>query len=164
METKIVQRDSLVEKLNRHRHNGEIIVFTNGCFDLLHLGHVRYLHAARQEGHRLVVGINSDASVQAIKGPLRPIVPLVQRQEVLAHLVCVDYVIAFDEPDPGDLIKTLMPDVLVKGADWPLNKIIGADTVMAASGRVVRIDMVPEVSTSELIDRIVKRYGNPADG
>ena len=164
MEAKIVPRDTLVEKLNAHRRDGETIVFTNGCFDLLHLGHIRYLHAARQEGQRLVVGLNSDVSVRKIKGPQRPIVPLVQRQEVLAHLSCVDYVIPFDEPDPGELIKIVMPDVLVKGTDWPLDEIIGADTVVAAGGRVVRIDLVPDVSTSALIERIVKRYGRKADG
>jgi D-beta-D-heptose 7-phosphate kinase/D-beta-D-heptose 1-phosphate adenosyltransferase len=134
------------------------VVFTNGCFDLLHVGHVRYLTAARDLGACLVVGLNSDASVRRIKGPLRPIIGQEQRAEVLAGLACVDYVTIFDEPDPLALIRALGPDILVKGADWPLGEIIGAEEVMARGGRVERISIVPGASTTEIIERIASRY------
>jgi len=150
--------ESMVEAAEAHRAAGERIVFTNGCFDLLHAGHVRYLSAARAEGDLLVVGLNSDASVKRIKVPGRPVVPENQRAEVLSALACVDYVILFDEPDPGNLIRQIAPDVLVKGADWPEGHIIGADTVKARGGKVVRVPLVPEVSTSALIRRIIERF------
>lgn len=150
--------ESMVEAAEAHRAAGERIVFTNGCFDLLHAGHVRYLSAARAEGDLLVVGLNSDASVKRIKAPGRPVVPETQRAEVLSALACVDYVIIFDEPDPGDLIRQIAPDVLVKGADWSEDRIIGADTVKACGGKVVRVPLVPEVSTSALIRRIIERF------
>ena len=135
------------------------IVFTNGCFDILHVGHVRYLNAARALGDALVVGLNSDASMHAIKGPLRPLVAQAQRAEVLAALQCVDMVTVFDEPDPYALIQIVKPDVLVKGADWAADQIIGGDWVVQNGGRVERIDVVPGISTSTLIERIVERYG-----
>ncbi|MCI0498765.1 MAG: D-glycero-beta-D-manno-heptose 1-phosphate adenylyltransferase [Planctomycetales bacterium] len=134
------------------------MVFTNGCFDILHVGHVRYLEAARSEGDLLVVGLNTDASVQAIKGPRRPIVNQDQRAEVLAALGCVDFVVLFDEPDPLRLIETLKPDVLVKGADWSEENIIGAEVVKASGGRVVRIELVPAVSTTGIIGKILETY------
>jgi len=150
---------SLRPKLQSLRRAGLRVVFTNGCFDILHAGHVRYLQAARQEGDRLLVGLNSDSSVRSIKGVQRPIVPLDQRAEVLAALWFVDFIIAFDEPDPGSLIESLEPDVLVKGADWPESRIVGAEFVRARGGRVVRIPVVPEVSTSSIIETILQRYG-----
>jgi D-beta-D-heptose 7-phosphate kinase/D-beta-D-heptose 1-phosphate adenosyltransferase len=150
--------ESMVEAAEAHRAAGECIVFTNGCFDLLHAGHVRYLTAARAEGDLLVVGLNSDASVKRIKAPGRPVVPENQRAEVLSALACVDYVILFDEPDPGNLIRQIAPDVLVKGADWSEDRIIGADAVKARGGKVVRVPLVPEVSTSALIRRIIDRF------
>ena len=150
--------ESMVEVAEAHRAAGDCIVFTNGCFDLLHAGHVRYLSAARAEGDLLVVGLNSDASVKRIKVPGRPVVPENQRAEVLSALACVDYVILFDEPDPGNLIRQIAPDVLVKGADWPEDHIIGADTVTARGGKVVRVPLVPEVSTSAIIRRIIERF------
>ena len=158
MLSKIVGLKDLVQKLNTVRRSGRRMVFTNGCFDIIHAGHLRYLNAARSEGDMLVVGLNSDASVRKIKSQNRPIVPQEQRAEVLAGLACVDYVILFDDPDPLNLIVALKPDVLVKGADWKEEEIIGADVVTARGGRVVRVDLVPDISTTQIIQRIVKRY------
>ncbi len=157
--SKIVKLKGLVHKMNRLREDGKSIVFTNGCFDILHVGHVRYLSAARSEGDILVVGLNSDESVRSIKNKNRPIVNQDQRSEVLASLECVDYITIFDNPDPLELIRTLKPDVLVKGADWKEEEIIGADVVKAHGGKVVRIPFVSEISTSRLVKRIVERYG-----
>jgi D-beta-D-heptose 7-phosphate kinase/D-beta-D-heptose 1-phosphate adenosyltransferase len=140
------------------RAAGQRIAFTNGCFDILHAGHVRYLAAARATADMLVVGLNSDASVRMIKGNRRPLNPEALRAEVLAGLRCVDCVVLFNEPDPLTLIRTLQPDVLVKGADWAEDQIIGADVVKERGGRVARIDLVPDISTSSLIDTIRERY------
>jgi rfaE bifunctional protein nucleotidyltransferase chain/domain len=136
------------------RAAGARIVFTNGCFDLIHPGHVRYLAAARALGDVLVVGVNDDASVRRLKGPGRPILRAAERAEVLAGLAAVDHVILFDEDTPRALIVALAPDVLVKGADWEASEIAGHDEVLARGGRVERIEVVPGVSTSELIRRI----------
>jgi len=156
--SKIVTVEKLVLELDKLRKSGMKIVFTNGCFDILHVGHVRYLAAARAEGDLLVVGLNSDASVRLIKGPKRPIVIQDQRAEVLASLGCVDFVVMFDEADPLKLIETLKPDVLVKGEDWTEENIIGAGFVKSNGGNVARIKFVDETSTSGIIERIVKRY------
>jgi len=129
------------------------IVFTNGVFDLLHPGHVRYLQAARREGDVLIVGINSDRSVRAIKGPSRPIMPEHERAEVLEALACVDAVVVFDEETPAAIIAALQPDVLVKGADWAADAIVGRDTVEARGGRVVRMPIESGWSTSAIIER-----------
>ncbi len=157
---KICDWARLADQVNLLKKAGRTIVFTNGCFDLLHAGHVRYLTAAREQGDALVVGLNSDVSVQRIKGTQRPIVPQAQRAEVLAALSCIDYVTFFDEPDPLRLISRLVPHVLVKGADWAESDIIGADEVKAAGGRVVRVPVVPAISTTEIIQRIVRRFGS----
>ncbi len=156
--SKILDRKALVHELDILRTEGCRIVFTNGCFDILHSGHVRYLTAARSKGDRLVVGLNSDASVRIIKGEKRPIVCQEHRAEVLASLACVDYVTLFDEPDPLHLIQTLIPDVLVKGSDWSEAEIVGGDFVKANQGKVERITAVPGISTSQIIQRIIKRY------
>ena len=155
---KILTPDALESELNQVRASGKKIVFTNGCFDILHLGHVRYLSLARSHGDILVVGLNSDESVRRIKGPHRPIVEQDQRAEVLAALWFVDYVTHFDEADPLMLIKRLRPDILVKGDDWPLDRIIGADFVQKIGGRVVRVPVVPDISTSIIIERIKERF------
>lgn len=155
---KIVDPGELAKKISALHRSGRKVVFTNGCFDILHVGHVRYLSAARCQGDVLVVGLNSDASVRAIKGDKRPIVPQHRRAEVLAGLQCVDYITIFVEPDPLQLIRFLQPDVLVKGADWSEKDIIGADFVKKKGGRVARVARVPQASTSELIERIVARY------
>ena len=155
MDSKVKPRQELVAVLQNHKRAGKRIVFTNGCFDLLHIGHTRYLQAARALGDLLVVGVNSDASVRALnKGTERPIVPETQRAEILAALVCVDYVVVFDEPDPGSLIAALQPDVLVKGGDWSPDQIVGRETVAARGGQVKVIPLVPGISTTTLVQRI----------
>lgn len=136
------------------RARGGRVVFTNGVFDLLHPGHVRYLQEARTLGDALIVGINSDRSVRANKGPDRPITPETERAEVLRALECVDAVAIFDEETPAGIIKRLQPDVLVKGADWGADSIVGRDTVEARGGVVVRMELSPGYSTSELIRRV----------
>lgn len=158
MISKIMKVKELINRIDPFRRSGKQVVFTNGCFDIMHAGHVRYLAAARSEGEILVVGINSDKSVKLIKGKNRPIMPQDQRAEVLAGLWCVDYIVFFDEPDPLRLIQAIKPDVLVKGEDWTEDEIIGADFVKADGGKVVRIAVVPDISTSMIIERIVKQY------
>ena len=130
-----------------------LVVFTNGVFDLLHPGHVRYLQAARRLGGALIVGVNSDRSVRANKGPERPINPERERAEVLAALACVDLAVIFDEDTPHALISEIQPDVLVKGADWGEHNIVGRDVVEARGGRVVRMELSPGFSTTNLIER-----------
>ena len=155
MVSKIRHRTDIVTQLVARRAKGERIVFTNGCFDLLHVGHVRYLQAARALGDLLVVGVNSDASVRSLnKGEERPIVAEAQRAEVLAALECVDYVVVFSEPDPGPLIADLQPDVLVKGGDWAHDQIVGRETVLARGGTVKTIPLVPGLSTTTIVKRI----------
>ena len=140
------------------QQTGRRVVFTNGCFDLLHRGHVRYLEEARDWGDILVVAVNSDHSVRQIKGPSRPILNQEERSEVLAALHCVDVVIIFEEPDPLAVIEQIRPDVLVKGADWARNQIIGADFVESIGGRVVQIPFLKGASTTGIIERIVANY------
>ncbi len=156
--SKIVTADTLATWLDKARRSGKKVVFTNGCFDILHAGHVRYLAAAGAKGDLLVVGLNSDVSVRLIKGEKRPIVNQEHRAELLAALDCVDYVVLFDSPDPLSLIQTLKPDVLVKGADWAEETIVGSDFVKANGGSVERISLVPEVSTSQIIEKILQIY------
>jgi D-beta-D-heptose 7-phosphate kinase/D-beta-D-heptose 1-phosphate adenosyltransferase len=150
----MLSADGAAAFVDRLRHQGKAIVFTNGVFDLLHPGHIRYLLAARREGDALVVGVNSDRSVRAIKGPARPIHPEQERAEVLAALACVDAVVVFDQDDPHQIITRLQPDVLVKGADWPADAIVGRDVVEARRGRVVRIPLAEGHSTSAIIEKI----------
>ena len=145
---------TLLAALAPRRAAGAKVVFTNGCFDLLHPGHVRYLAAARALGDVLVVGLNGDASVRRLKGAGRPVLRLDERVEVLAGLAAVDHLIVFDEDTPRALVAALAPDVLVKGADWAEEDIAGRDEVVARGGRVERIPLVAGVSTSELIRRI----------
>ena len=152
---KIVTSTQLVPILEQARAQNQRIVFTNGCFDLMHIGHTRYLREAKALGHLLVVGVNSDASVRSLdKGSDRPIVPEDQRAEVLAALECVDYVVIFPEPDPGKLIADLQPDVLVKGGDWAIDKIVGREIVESHGGIVKTIPLVPGMSTTALLHRI----------
>lgn len=146
--------DALSRTIAEWRRQGRRIVFTNGVFDLLHPGHVRYLRAARAQGDVLVVAVNSDRSVRANKGPSRPITPARERAELLAALSCVDAVVEFDEDTPAEIIRRLQPDVLVKGADWPADRIVGRDTVEARGGRVVRVPVEQGYSTSAIIERV----------
>jgi len=136
------------------RRTGKRVVFTNGVFDLLHPGHVRYLQAARAEGDLLIVGVNSDRSVRANKGPDRPFTPEHERAEVLAALACVDAIVIFDKEIPDEIIRTIRPDVLVKGADWASDAIVGRDTVEAGGGKVVRIPVEPGWSTTSIVEKI----------
>ena len=136
---------------------GKAVVFTNGCFDLLHPGHVSLLERARAEGDVLVVGLNSDASVARLKGAGRPIVPQEERAEVLGALEAVTRVVVYDEDTPREIIAALLPDVLVKGADWAIDAIVGRKEVESAGGRVVRVEIVPGRSTSAIVDRIRER-------
>ena len=156
---KIVALEELVTRLEKIRNTTGKIVFTNGCFDILHVGHVRYLAEARSRGDMMIVGMNGDASVRSIKGDKRPIVRQDHRAEVLAALTCVDHVVIFDEPDPLRLIEALKPDILVKGEDWEEDAIIGSDAVRARGGEIVRISFVERSSTTDIIQTILKRYG-----
>jgi D-glycero-beta-D-manno-heptose 1-phosphate adenylyltransferase len=152
---KILSLDQLLSTLSAERAGGKRIVFTNGCFDLMHIGHTRYLQAAKALGDTLVIGVNSDASVRSLdKAPDRPIVPDAQRAEVLAALGCVDYVVIFDESDPLQLITAVQPDILVKGGDWTLDRIVGRDVVEARGGVVKTIPLVSGLSTTGLLQRI----------
>lgn len=155
MREKIVTIEDLSSQLAPLLKAKKRVVFTNGCFDLMHIGHTRYLQAARALGDVLVVGVNSDVSVRTLnKAPDRPIVPEAQRAEVLAALGCVDFVIIFDEPDPLRLITSVRPDVLVKGGDWSIDHIVGRDIVEARGGVVTTIPLVPGLSTTSLLQRI----------
>jgi D-beta-D-heptose 7-phosphate kinase/D-beta-D-heptose 1-phosphate adenosyltransferase len=151
---KVLTLDKAVALVEHLRHDGRTIVFTNGVFDILHVGHVRYLEHARREGDALIVGLNSDRSVRTIKGPSRPISREDDRAEVLAALSCVDAVVVFDEDDPRRVVDRLQPDVLAKGADWAADRIIGREAVEARGGRVVRIPLAEGYSTSAIIKRI----------
>ena len=136
------------------RRAGRRVVFTNGVFDILHPGHLRYLQQARALGDLLILGLNSDASVRRNKGPERPINPEAERAEILEALACVDAVVVFDEETPAAIIKAIQPDVLVKGADWAHDAIVGRDTVEARGGRVVRMAIEQGYSTTEIVRRI----------
>ena len=153
---KVVSQEELILITEREKRNGRRVVFTNGCFDLIHPGHVRCLAEARALGDLLVVAVNSDSSVQANKGPERPLVPQQDRAEVLAALSSVDYVTIFDEPTPRELIARLLPSFLVKGADWERADIVGSDAVEAAGGHVVSIPLAPGYSTTNLLRKIRK--------
>ncbi len=150
---KVLTRERAAGVARSARRRGERLVFTNGCFDLLHVGHVRSLEQARTLGDRLVVALNSDASVRRLKGNGRPLVPLRQRAEVLAALACIDWVVPFREDTPLATIRALRPDVLAKGGDWALDEIVGRDAVESWGGRVVRLRQVPGVRTTELVAR-----------
>jgi rfaE bifunctional protein nucleotidyltransferase chain/domain len=154
-DSKILSREAMAAERARLRAAGVPLVFTNGAFDILHAGHATYLDWARRQGGALVVGLNSDASVRRYKGPTRPVIPQDQRARMLAALECVDYVVVFDEDEPRDLIAAILPDVLVKGADWA-HYVSGRDVVEAAGGRVVLADLVPGLSTSAVIRRILE--------
>jgi len=156
---KLKSLDELTAIAAQARKKGQTIVFTNGCFDLLHRGHVHILRQAKAAGDLLIVALNSDRSVKQIKGPKRPIMPETDRIELIEAMEMVNYVILFDEPDPTRLIDAIKPDVLVKGADWTADKVVGAELVEKDGGRVVRIPYLQGFSTSEIIERIVKQDG-----
>jgi len=150
----VVTRTELKQRIATLKRERKRVVFTNGCFDILHPGHIRMLEKARSLGDALVVGINSDPSVQEMKGPQRPVIPDSERAELLAALAAVDFVTIFDEPTPRELITEILPAVLVKGSDWGPDEIVGREEVEAAGGEVVSIPLEAGYSTTKLIDRI----------
>jgi rfaE bifunctional protein nucleotidyltransferase chain/domain len=150
----VVTLEEMIVQFGREKRNGKRVVFTNGCFDLLHPGHIRSLEAARALGDQLVVGINSDESVRTLKGAGRPLIPAAERAEILANLECVDGVVIFEELTPQKVIAALLPDILVKGSDWPGNQIVGREEVEAAGGKVVLIDVLPGYSTTQILNKI----------
>jgi rfaE bifunctional protein nucleotidyltransferase chain/domain len=152
---RIVSQEELVQLVGRESRGSRRIVFTNGCFDLLHPGHVRLLEEARSLGDALVVGLNSDASVRKVKGSTRPLISQQERAEILAALAAVDFVAIFDEPTPREIISRLLPDVLVKGADWGANEIVGRAEVEQAGGKVISIKLQPGYSTTNILQKIV---------
>ena len=154
--SKILDCEMLLRERERLRREGRRLVFTNGCFDLLHPGHVRYLKQARALGDALVVALNSDSSVRALKGERRPILNQDERAEIIAALESVDYVVVFNDETPRDLIAALLPDVLVKGGDWKIDQIVGRDEVEAAGGRVLSLPYVEGASTTDIIGRILE--------
>jgi rfaE bifunctional protein nucleotidyltransferase chain/domain len=159
---KIVSCAEIGQLCGQYRRAGKTIVFTNGCFDILHAGHVTYLDRAARFGDVLVLGLNSDVSVRMIKGEKRPVTGQAHRATVVAALECVDHVVIFDEPDPAGLIENVCPHVLVKGADWAEDEIIGGDFVKAGGGCIKRVRLEPDISTTKIIERIGRLYyGNP---
>jgi rfaE bifunctional protein nucleotidyltransferase chain/domain len=150
----VLTLEEAILRFGREKRNGRRIVFTNGCFDLLHPGHIRSLELARELGDALIVGLNSDASVRQLKGESRPVLPEGERAEILAALESVDAVVLFEDLTPREVIARLLPDVLVKGGDWPGDQIVGREEVEAAGGRVVSIPVVPGYSTSAMLQKI----------
>jgi len=155
---KILSWEVLKEKIDTLRRQGKKIAFTNGCFDILHVGHIRYLREAKKKADVLVVALNSDASVQAIKGEKRPVIGQQERAEIIAALECVDFVTIFSELTPLELIKFLQPDVLIKGGDWPEEKVVGRDEVKKWGGHVAIIPEVEGKSTTNIIEKIKDSY------
>jgi len=158
MKQKIKGRKELLRIIKHLKAKGKRIIFTNGCFDLLHVGHIRYLEEARALGDVLIVGVNSDSSVRKLKGSKRPVLPEEERAEILSGLGCVGYIIIFDEIDPLKLITSLQPNVLAKGGDWTKEQTVGKKVVERSGGEVVIIPFVQGASTSNLIKTILKRY------
>ena len=156
--SKLAALPELLALRRQAKAQGKTVVFTNGVFDILHRGHVEYLQKARALGDLLIVGLNSDASVRRIKGPRRPLCGQEDRAAVLSALSCVDHIVLFDQDTPKELIGSLLPDILVKGADYSVDQIVGADAVLKNGGQVVPIELTPGKSTSELIKNIVERY------
>ena len=154
MHPAILTLEELILQFGPRKRNGKRVVFTNGCFDLLHPGHIKLLEAARSMGDALVVGLNSDYSVRTLKGAGRPIIPEQERAEILANLECVDAVVVFNELTPQKTVAALLPDILVKGGDWPGNQIVGREEVEAAGGKVILIDVVEGHSTTEILRKI----------
>lgn len=157
----VLTMQELLQNVKICRERGKKIVFTNGCFDLLHLGHVRYLRAAKELGDILVVGLNSDDSVRRLKGPGRPLINGAERAEILAALEFVDYVTIFEEDTPINIISAVEPDILVKGGDWPVEKIVGGEIVTRRGGKVIAIPFTEGKSTTGIIKRIIDGYGKP---
>jgi D-beta-D-heptose 7-phosphate kinase/D-beta-D-heptose 1-phosphate adenosyltransferase len=150
----VLTLDEAILRFGREKRNGRRVVFTNGCFDILHPGHIRTLEQARELGDALIVGLNSDATITQLKGVGRPVIRESERAEILAALECVDAVVIFNEPTPHEIIARLLPDVLVKGGDWPIDQIVGREEVEAAGGRVVRVPVLTDHSTTNILRKI----------
>lgn len=159
---KIKGLHGLLQDVANHKKEGKQIVFTNGCYDLIHIGHIRCFEEGKRLGDILIVALNSDRSVRKLKGPPRPIVPEAERAEIIAALKCVDYVTIFDQDDPLEIIAAVKPDILVKGGDWSLNTIVGRDIVESQGGKVIALPLVPEVSTTRIIETIASRLSPEA--
>jgi D-beta-D-heptose 7-phosphate kinase/D-beta-D-heptose 1-phosphate adenosyltransferase len=159
LNSSILTLEEAILRFGREKRNGRRVVFTNGCFDLLHPGHIRSLEQARALGDALIVGLNGDAGVRQLKGEGRPVIPERERAEILAALECVDAVVIFQDPTPREVIARLLPDVLVKGGDWPGDQIVGREEVEAAGGRVVSVPVAPGYSTTAILKKI--REGTP---
>ncbi len=157
-ENKIQNLETAIETVANWQKSGDKVVFTNGCFDIVHLGHIDYLEKARALGNKMVLGLNTDASVSRLKGPLRPVVNEYARARLMAALSFIDAVILFDEPTPSELIEAIKPDILVKGDDYTVENIAGADFVLSRGGEVKTIALVKGYSTSSLIEKIKKGY------
>lgn len=158
MADKIKTQTELISILEDLRRNGKKVVFTNGCFDILHVGHIRYLKEAKGFGDILVVALNSDSSVKRLKGDKKPLIPQSERAEVLSALEMVDYITIFDEDTPYEIIKELQPDILIKGGDWTVEKIVGKDIVEKIGGKVLSIPFHKGASTTGIIERVLERY------
>ena len=155
---KITSLSSLKRKVAQLKHNGKRIVFTNGCFDILHYGHTKYLQDAKAKGDYLVVAINSDSSIKKIKAKNRPVIGQADRLKVVAALGCVDFVVMFKEDNPLKVIKALKPDILIKGSDWSKKGIVGADFVESYGGKVQTINLIKGRSTSAIIEKIIREF------
>lgn len=156
----ILAIDELINIRKAIKNNNKKLVFTNGCFDILHKGHIDYLNESKKLGDYLVVGINSDASVKALKGSKRPILPQEERAFIVSNLNAVDFVCIFDEETPLKLIENVLPDFLVKGADWSIDNVVGKDVVEKNGGKVMTINLTPNKSTTNMIETILKTYNN----
>ncbi|MEI7812305.1 MAG: D-glycero-beta-D-manno-heptose 1-phosphate adenylyltransferase [Ignavibacteria bacterium] len=158
MENIFTDKTKLLEIRKKLKTDGKKVVFTNGCFDILHAGHADYLTKARAMGDVLIIGLNSDSSIKRIKGALRPIVPQHERAFLMASLKCVDYVTFFDEDTPEELINYLIPDILVKGADWKIDQIVGREVVESNGGEVKTVEFVNNQSTTNIIKTVLERF------
>lgn len=152
--SKVYSREKLKKELDRHRTRGDNIIFTNGCFDILHVGHTRYLREAKKLGDVLVLALNSDSSVRAIKGERRPLIPEDERADVVSSLESVDYVTIFDEHTPLELIEYLKPDIIVKGGDWSEENVVGRESVKRRGGKIVIIPAIKGASTTNIIEKV----------
>jgi len=160
---KIKNLEELLKSVNLHKKEGRKVVFTNGCYDIIHVGHIRCLQESKRRGDVLIIALNSDRSVRSLKGYPRPFIPQEERAEMVSALECVDYVIIFDQDNPLELINAIEPDVLVKGGDWNLNTIVGRDVVESYGGRVFALPLVPGISTTQIINSIVSHYSGRRD-
>jgi rfaE bifunctional protein nucleotidyltransferase chain/domain len=158
LKTKLKSLEIIKNEINALQQQGKKIVFTNGCFDILHAGHVDIFQQARNLGDALVVAVNSDISIKKIKGEKRPVVPQAQRMQVLAALEAIDYVVIFEEENPLKIIKEIQPDILVKGGDWPVETIVGREIVEKKGGKVLSIPLMEGISTTNIIEEVKKRF------